>query len=149
MTSPVRVVDAIAAGRIADAKALVFEYMAATQAETGRLVPADIDELPAVLRDECDNLVSAYQAPGVLWLAYRGEHPIGCVGLKPLAQPGDVEVKRLYVRPVHRGGIARILMSHAHRHAFRHGFTRLVREVPHDLPCAPHVTGRRRVGCAS
>lgn len=53
MTIAIRVVSAFPAGRGDDATALVFEDMAATQAETGRAVPAGIGELPAVLQREC------------------------------------------------------------------------------------------------
>ncbi|MGD0555094.1 MAG: hypothetical protein ABSA93_08955 [Streptosporangiaceae bacterium] len=57
----VAVVSAFPAGRGSDAAALVFEYMAATQAETGRPVPADSGELPAVLQRECDSLHDVYR----------------------------------------------------------------------------------------
>jgi hypothetical protein len=60
----VAVVSAFPAGRGSDAAALVFEYMAATQAETGRPVPADSGELPAVLQRECDSLHDVYRPPG-------------------------------------------------------------------------------------
>lgn len=126
---PVRVLDAIAAGRRADAIELVFEYMAATQAENGRPVPDAIDQLPAVLRRECRHLEGVYSPPGVLLLAYRDQQPIGCVGLAPRRPVGTAEVKRLYVRPTQRGGIGRILMEHAHQHAAQHGLTRLVLDV--------------------
>ena len=49
-------VSASAAGCGDDAAALVFEYMAATQAETGQAVPGGIGELPAVLQRECRDL---------------------------------------------------------------------------------------------
>lgn len=126
---PLVILDAIASGRRPDAAALVFEYMAVTMAETGRPVPSGIGRLPSVLRTECEDLETAYQMPGTLILAYRDEHPIGCVGLKPLPEPGTIEVKRLYVRPAHRGGIGRLLMGHAHRHAYQHGFTHLALDV--------------------
>jgi ribosomal protein S18 acetylase RimI-like enzyme len=129
MTFPVSIVDAFAAARQADAISLVFEYMAATQAETGRPRPTDIDQLPDVLRRECQNLDRVYHPPGTLLLAYRGHHPIGCVGLAPRPPAGTAEIKRLYVRPAHRGGIGRILMDHAHQHAARHHLTRLVLDV--------------------
>ena len=45
-------VSAFPADRGSDAAALVFAYMAATQAETGGPVPASIGELPAVLQRE-------------------------------------------------------------------------------------------------
>jgi ribosomal protein S18 acetylase RimI-like enzyme len=116
--------------QLPDARALVFEYMAATQHEAGRTVPAGIDLLPGVLLEECTDLATAYQPPGTLLLAYQNHEPIGCVGLKPMPPPGTIEVRRLYVRPAHRrGGVARMLMHHAHRHAARHGFTRLVLDV--------------------
>jgi ribosomal protein S18 acetylase RimI-like enzyme len=129
MTFPVSVVDAFAAARQADAISLVFEYMAATQAETGHPHPTDINQLPEVLRRECHNPVRVYRPPGTLLLAYRGQHPIGCVGLAPRPPAGTAEVKRLYVRPAHRGGIGRILMDHAHQHAAQRHFTRVVLDV--------------------
>jgi ribosomal protein S18 acetylase RimI-like enzyme len=125
----VRVLDALAAGREGDAAELVFEYMAATQAETGHPWPACIDQLPAVLARECRDLAAAYAPPGVLLLAYCGRPPVGCVGLAAREPAGTAEVKRLYVRPAHRGGIGAVLMSHAHRLAAERGFTRLVLDV--------------------
>ncbi|MER7009096.1 hypothetical protein ABT297_39470 [Dactylosporangium sp. NPDC000555] len=68
-----------------DAQALVFEYMASTQREAGRTVPATIDELPGIQHTECTDLATAYQPPGALLLAYQDQEPIGCVsGLKPM-----------------------------------------------------------------
>jgi ribosomal protein S18 acetylase RimI-like enzyme len=123
----------------------VFEYLATTQGETGRTVPASIHQLPGVLRDECTNLATAYQPPGTLLLAYHNHEPIGCVGLKPIPPPGTIEIKRLYVRPAHRrGGAARMLMQHAHRHAAHHGFNRLVLDI---MPTRTHVIDfYRRLG---
>jgi hypothetical protein len=54
--STATVTSAFPAGRGGDAATLVSEYMTATQAETGRPVPAGIGELPAVLRRECTSL---------------------------------------------------------------------------------------------
>jgi GNAT superfamily N-acetyltransferase len=125
------------ATELPDAQALVFEYMAATQHERGYPVPASIDQLPGILHTECTGLATAYQPPGALLLAYREQEPIGCVGLKPMPPAGAIEVKRLYVRPHHRrGGTARLLMHHAHRHAAGHGFTRLILDV---MPTRTHV----------
>jgi ribosomal protein S18 acetylase RimI-like enzyme len=126
------IVDAIAADRCADGRELVFEYMAATQAETDRPVPAAVAELPAVLRHECENLALVYRPPGTLLVGYLAERPAGCVGLVGTADhgPGTAEVKRLYVRPEQRGhGVARALMLHLHQHAKRHGISRLVLDV--------------------
>lgn len=125
--------------RVADAQALIFDYLAATQDEAGRAVPADIDQLPGILRDECSDPATTYQPAGALLLAYRGHEPIGCVGLKPTPPPGTIEVKRLYVRPAHRRtGAARTLMRHAHRHAADHCFDRLVLDV---MRTRTHVIG--------
>jgi ribosomal protein S18 acetylase RimI-like enzyme len=127
------VVSAVLAGPGDDATALVFEYMAATQAETGQLVPAGIAELPAVLRRECSDLPAAYCPPGALLIAYAGGQPAGCVGVA--ARPGGrtAEVKRLYVRPAYRRrGLARTLMRHAHHHAAQHGISQLVLDVLPD-----------------
>jgi GNAT superfamily N-acetyltransferase len=54
-------------------------------------------------------------------------------------------IKRLYVRPTHRGhGIARALMNHAHHHAARHGIDRLVLDA---LPARASVIDfYRRLG---
>ena len=50
-------------------------------------------------------------------------------------RPGTVEIKRLYVRPEHRGhGHARVLMGAVERAAFRVGATRLVLETGDAQP---------------
>ncbi|HWC78807.1 MAG TPA: GNAT family N-acetyltransferase [Pseudonocardiaceae bacterium] len=128
----------------ADAAALVFEYLALTQAETGRPRPSGIDELPQVLRHECRHLHHVYRSPGALLLAYQGGQPVGCVGIAAVS-PDSAEIKRLYVRETHRGHrIARSLMDHAHRHAARHRFTQTVLDV---LPARTTAIGfYRRLG---
>ena len=57
-------VSVFAAGRADDGTALVFEYMAATRAETGQAVPRRDRELPAVLHRECRDLPAVYRPPG-------------------------------------------------------------------------------------
>jgi N-acetylglutamate synthase-like GNAT family acetyltransferase len=137
MSMRASVVSAFAAGRGKDAATLVFEYMAATLAETGRAVPAGIGELPAVLERECRNLSAVYRAPGALLIADRDGQPCGCVGLARCSREGTAEIKRLYVRPAWRAnGIGRTLMRHAHHHAAQHGMTRLILDV---LPARTHV----------
>jgi ribosomal protein S18 acetylase RimI-like enzyme len=124
----VTVVSAFGADRGADAAALIFEYMAATQAETAKPVPREIDELPAVLQQECRNLPAVYRLPGALLIADDDGDPAGCVGLAPFAGArGAAEIKRLYVRPAfRRQGIAGLLMRRAHQHAACHDLTRIV-----------------------
>jgi ribosomal protein S18 acetylase RimI-like enzyme len=122
-----------------DSIELVFEYMAATQAETGQPVPAGIGDLPGVLQRECRDLQSVYRPPGVFLIAYQDDFPAGCVGLAPAAPARTAEVKRLYVRPAHRRlGIARTLMSHVHQHAARSGLIGLVLDV---LPTRTEAIG--------
>lgn len=107
---------------------LVFEYLARTRVETGWREPATVDALPPVLRREMRELAQVYRPPGGLWVAYRDGEPAGCVGLVSRGL-GTAEVKRLYVRPAHRGGIGRVLMACAHQHAARNHFTRVVVSV--------------------
>jgi len=141
----VTVVSAFAAGRDGTAAALVFEYMAATQAETGQPAPAGIGELPAVLQRECRDLPAVYRPPGALLIAGHSGQPAGCVGLAPCPAQRTAEIKRLYVRPAYRRqGIASALMSYAHHHAARHGITRLILGV---LPArATVISFYRRLG---
>lgn len=145
--STVEIVGAVTAARAADARALVFEYMAATVAETsGRPAPATAGDLPEVLKDECADLAGVYREPGALFVAYADGQPSGVVGL---AWRGErtAEVKRLYVRPAHRGrGIARALMARAHSHAATNGITELILDV---MPSRTEVIGfYRRLGYA-
>ena len=145
MTAAASVLSAFPAGRYDDAAALVFEYMAATQAEAGQPAPSGIGELPAVLQRECRNLPAVYRPPGALLIASQDGQPVGCAGLASRSPERTAEIKRLYVRPAYRGnGIARTLMRHAHHHAAQHGITRLVLDV---IPArAAVISFYRRLG---
>ena len=139
MTPAADIINAFPAGRQGDATVLVFEYMAATLAEAGRLAPGGIGELPPVIQRECRNLAAVYRPPGALLVAYAGGQPIGCAGLAPHPPEHTAEIKRLYVRSGHRGrGTAHTLMSHAHHHAAEHGITRIILDV---LPAGTDVIG--------
>jgi putative acetyltransferase len=125
----VEILNAFTTARTAAAAArLLFEHLAATQAAAGLPAPKNIEDLNPVLEYECRNLAQVYRTPGTLLLAYHDNRAIGCVGVVPRAL-GTAEIKRLYVRPADRGGIGRLLVDHAHRHAAHHWFTRVVVSV--------------------
>ncbi len=54
--------------------------------------------------EELAGLPGAYAAPaGGLWLGWQERKPVGVVGLKPLGDDGDCEMKRLWVEPSMQG----------------------------------------------
>lgn len=61
---------------------------------------------------EIGDLPGLYGAPaGRLFLAFGGDVPAACVGLRRLPAIGEAEMKRLFVRPAFRGrGLARRLV---------------------------------------
>jgi ribosomal protein S18 acetylase RimI-like enzyme len=128
----VRIVDALATGRVQAARDVAFEYVAMTQGETGSLVPQDIYDLPEPLRSTLDDLAVLHSPPGIVLLALEGEQVCGTVALRRswLTRPTDAVVQRLYVPPgFRRRGIARDLMETLHMHAVAAGFHRLVLNV--------------------
>jgi ribosomal protein S18 acetylase RimI-like enzyme len=126
----VRIASGLDPGCAGDAACLVFEYMAATQAETGQRPAARPGDLPAVLRAECEHPGHYYRPPGALLVAYQDGEPAGCVGVISGPEPGTAEIKRLYVRPAYRGrGFARALMEQAHSHAAGRGYDRALLDV--------------------
>jgi GNAT superfamily N-acetyltransferase len=72
-----------------------------------------VDLAPQGFGAELKSLPGPYAPPaGELLLAKRGDHVLGCVGLKPLAPPDVAEIKRLFVRPQARGtGVAKALVA--------------------------------------
>lgn len=65
----------------------------------------------------------------VVVIAYDGESPVGCAGLRPY-EGSTAEVKRVFVREEYRGqGISKVLMEWLEREARRLGFDKLVLET--------------------
>ncbi len=76
--------------------------------------------------EELKNLPGAYGPPkGRLLLALQAGNAAGCIALRPL-QAGTCEMKRLYVRPAHRGsGLGRMLVERLIADARTLGYERM------------------------
>jgi GNAT superfamily N-acetyltransferase len=95
--------------------------------------------------DELASLPGAYGRPrGRLWLAMVGGEAAGCVGLRPYE--GDAcEMKRLYVRPAHRGkSIGRKLAEKSIEVAKELGYRKMLLDTLASMPEATALY--RRLG---
>jgi GNAT superfamily N-acetyltransferase len=71
---------------------------------------------------------------GVFLVGYVDDEPVAMGGLRPLA-PGTVELKRMYVRPEHRGlGLSRELLAALETAAISLGARRIVLETGRPQP---------------
>jgi GNAT superfamily N-acetyltransferase len=86
----------------------------------------NIDLGPQGFEQELAALPGPYAPPGgELLLAKRGDHVLGCIGLKPLA-PGTAEIKRLFVREQARGlGVGKALIEAIIRTARELGYAEI------------------------
>ncbi len=77
--------------------------------------------------EELSSLPGDYGRPrGRLWLAMMGGEAAGCAAIRPFGE-SDCEMKRLYVRPAHRGkGVGRRLASTAIEMAKELGYRRML-----------------------
>lgn len=88
-----RIVNAERPAQVAVARELILEYANGL----------GVDLNPQGFAEEVAGLPGAYAPPrGRLLLALAGPVPVACVALRPLGE-GVCEMKRLYVRPRHRG----------------------------------------------
>lgn len=148
-----KIVDAIDANRLQDARALIIEYQ---QALGVSLCFQDFDV-------EIDGLDSFYGLPGRLYIAVNDEDDaVACVGYHPIRPhntnqasdanakddpaPADadrwdtVEIKRLYVKPASRtSGLGRILIQTVIDDARRQGFRSICLDTLPQLEAAIHL----------
>ncbi|HTD37294.1 MAG TPA: GNAT family N-acetyltransferase [Candidatus Limnocylindrales bacterium] len=122
-----------------------------------RAVPSDeaaaweiVDEyntsFGVVLRDDRAALREYLDGTGAMWLAYQDGALVGCVVLRPLRSigPRASEVKRLYVRPAHRGaGVAGALMDALEAHARAAGYDAIYLDSRPDFQAAIRFYQRR------
>jgi ribosomal protein S18 acetylase RimI-like enzyme len=102
--------------------------------------------LEIVVRDDPATFRKYLDGPGALWLAEDGAEVVGCVVLRPLPEvaPDACEVKRLYVRPTHRGGgIADALMESLEAFAREAGYAAVYLDTKDDLAAAIRFYERR------
>jgi GNAT superfamily N-acetyltransferase len=88
------------------------------------------------VRDDRAAFEQEYFADGSgIWLATVDGSVVGCIGLHRLANLKDgAEIKRLYVRPEHRGqGIAETLLEALEAYADEHGYRALYLDSKSDL----------------
>ncbi|SRR5438874_5513600 len=86
-----------------------------------------IDLAPQGFSKELESLPGIYSPPrGELLLAKRGDHVLGCIGLRPLKPPRIAEIKRMYVRPQARGqGVGKALVAAILKTAEQRGYEEL------------------------
>ena len=90
--------------------------------------------------EELADLPGKYAPPmGALFIAFVDSQVAGCVALRPLAN-GDCEMKRLFVRPEHRGlGLGRELAHRIIKKSKEIGYKRMKLDTLDFLEGAIHI----------
>mgnify|MGYP001234656040 CR=1 FL=1 len=130
-TPEIVLVGATDAGLLATVRLLLREY-----ADT-----LGVDLCFQNFEAELANLPGEYAEPsGALLLALVDGQPAGCVGLRPLPDvdyPNACEMKRLYVRPAHRGGgLGRVLAQRLMDLATQEGYSHMLLDTLDDMEAA-------------
>jgi GNAT superfamily N-acetyltransferase len=99
-----------------------------------------------VVREDPQKFAEEYFATGAgVWLAEVDGGMVGCVALRKLKEkPGCGEIKRLYVRPAHRGlGIAGFLLEALEKYAKDSGYEWLYLDTAGDMKSAQRFYQRK------
>jgi len=121
----------------------VVEASVADEARAATILAEYADALAIVVRDTPVDLRAYLAPPGGLWLAHNGPGVVGCIALRRLAT-GSGEIKRLYVRPTHRGrGIADLLLDALESGARERGLCELYLDTHDGLLAAIRFYERR------
>lgn len=126
-----RILDAEGGAHLEHVRALVAEY-----AQLPHVIGRWTD--PAA---EVAALPGEYASPsGLVLLATRADHPVGCVGLRALEPPAVCEMKRLYVSPAGRGlGVGEALVRALLTRAAALGYTTMRLDTAPELLAAQQL----------
>ena len=126
----VDVVFATSGSELEAARMLIGEYFTS-------LPP---DEPRGGADEEVRSLPGKYVAPGgALLIARTAREAVGCVALRP-APGGGGEIKRMYVRPEHRGrGIGKVLLETILEVARARGYAFVVLDTRPDMTAAQRL----------
>lgn len=104
-----------------------------------RIVAEYYEAANVLARDSRECFAQVYFEDGAgVWLARIGEDIVGCVALRKIAaHPECGEIKRLYVRPPHRGcGVAAALYEALETYARRYGYGFLCLDTTDEMVAA-------------